>query len=103
MPDLTQFPLAMEVETVTGKAMPKQKSVQVHVKDYWSGSATVTKTWANAMTSLMVANDGNADLTVGINGMTITVKATEVLDEHFDAFTSVTITSTVAFRAWARG
>lgn len=73
------------------------------VKDQWNGSANITKSFASARKSLLISNDGASDLTFTVNGMTFTVKPTEVFDESFDPFTSVTITTTSAYRAWARG
>lgn len=46
-----------------------------------------------------IINDGSADLTFTINGNTRTVKPGENYSALFDAFTSLTITATSAYRA----
>lgn len=74
-----------------------------NVKDYWTGTANVTKTFTSPRNSLLLSNDGASDVSVTINGMTIVVKPTEVFDERFDEFASVTIATTSIYRAWARG
>lgn len=73
-----------------------------NVKDYWT--VTGAKTFTSARSGLLVSNDGASDITVAVSGMSFTLKPTEVLDEKFDPFTSVTITAGAStFRAWARG
>jgi hypothetical protein len=82
--------------------LPTQPS-KVNVKDFWSGSAGITKTFSGPRTSLMIANDGSGDVTVTVGSITFPVKSTEVFDEKFDPFTQVVIATTSAYRAWARG
>lgn len=53
--------------------------------------------------SLSVSNDGASSLTIEVNGLTITVLAGEVFDDDFEPFTSVTVTSSVAYRIIIRG
>jgi len=49
-------------------------------------------------------DDDTADLTFLVNGMTITVKAGETFEPtQFEAFSSVTIAATGAYRAWIFG
>jgi hypothetical protein len=71
-------------------------------KDYWEGSANITKTFASNRSGLVISNDGSSNLTALVNGMTFTLKPTEVLEERFEPFTQVVITTTSAYRAWAR-
>jgi hypothetical protein len=48
----------------------------------------------------MITNDGAADITVTINSIAFTVKATETYSSLFDPFTAVTVNATSAYRAW---
>lgn len=73
------------------------------VIDYFAGSANVTKALPSGATGFRIANDGASTLTFTINGLTMTVKAAETLDLDFKDFFTVTVTTTVAFRAWVRG
>lgn len=76
------------------------KPIGKTVKDAFSGNATVTKTYGTAKTGILLTNDGASDVTMTVNGLTNTIKPTEVFDMLFDPFTSVTITTTSAYRAW---
>jgi hypothetical protein len=73
------------------------------VIDYFAGSANITKALPSGATGFKIANDGDSTLTFTINGLTITVKAGETVSDDFREFFTVTVTSTVAFRAWVRG
>lgn len=68
-------------------------------KANYSGSSTVTHTvTGNAVT---ITNDGASDLTVTINSIVTTVLAGETIDKSvlcYDSFTSVIVTTTVAYR-----
>lgn len=74
-----------------------------NVKDAFEGTASDTKTYQSKMRGFSIQNDGAANLTFTINGLTITVKPTEGYEDNFDPFTSVQITATGAFRAVVRG
>jgi hypothetical protein len=74
-----------------------------NVKDVFSGSANVTKTYPTSMRGFSLVNDGAPDVTFTIGGKTITVKQNETFDASFDPFTSVTVTATGAFRAIVKG
>jgi hypothetical protein len=76
------------------------KVVGKTIIDAFSGSANITKTYGTGKTGFMITNDGTSSLTVTINGITFTVKATETFDGVFQPFTSVTVTTTSAYRAW---
>lgn len=69
------------------------------VKDKIYGSSNITKNYEAPMRGFEIVNDGVANLTYTINGMTFDVKAGEVDYNSFDPFTSVTITATSAYRA----
>jgi hypothetical protein len=72
------------------------------VKDYFEGNANITKTYTDSMVGFEIANDaasGGSQLTFTINNLTIPVKAQEVYSANFDPYKSVTITTTVPFRA----
>lgn len=72
------------------------------VKESWTNTSG-TKTFSGPRYALFIANDGATDITLVVNGLTFTIKQTETFDERFDVFTSITITTTSAYRAWARG
>lgn len=72
-------------------------------REPFAGSSNTTKTFSKTMYGLFVANDGASDLTVTVNGETFTVKTGKEFREYFDAFTTCTITTTVAFRAYGLG
>ncbi|TWT04591.1 hypothetical protein [Planomicrobium sp. CPCC 101079] len=65
----------------------------------WEGSATETKTFSDARYAFSIANDGIANVSFTINGQTRKVFPGESYYALFDAFTSVTITATSAYRA----
>lgn len=65
----------------------------------WEGSATLTKTFPDARYAFSVQNDGTTDLTFSINGQTRRVVPGEGYHALFEPFTSVTITTTSAYRA----
>lgn len=74
------------------------------VKDSFTGSTSVTKTYSSSMRGFTIINDDTTNnLTFTINSLTITVKAGEGFDGIFDPFTSVTVTTTVPFRAIVKG
>lgn len=70
--------------------------------DYFEGTDNVTHTFSQIVSGFGITNDGSSDLTVTINGLTITVKAGEVFEDSFVSFTTATITTTVPYRAWGR-
>ncbi|MEW9697958.1 hypothetical protein [Paenibacillus sp. SI8] len=74
-----------------------------NAKEPFNGSTTTTKTFTKAMNGLVISNDGASDLTFTIGADTYTVRAGEVFDDRFDPFTQVTVTTSVAFRAYGRG
>lgn len=76
------------------------------VRSYISASTTTTTTVPLSQ-ELVVANDGTASLTVALSGpngysQTITLLPGNVIDEKFQPFTSFTVTTTGAFRAYTR-
>ena len=68
----------------------------------FSGSSNTTKTFSKTMNGFVIVNDGLSDLTFTIGTDTYTVKPGECFDDRFEPFTEVTITTTVAFRAFGR-
>lgn len=72
------------------------------VKDAFSGSVSVSKTYPIDMFGFGIVNDGVADLTFSIGTFTITVKPGETFDDLFEPFTTVVVTATDAFRAVVR-
>ena len=64
----------------------------------WTNAAPIT-TYPSARYGFSIINDGTADLTFTINGNTRTVKPGENYNALFDAFTSLSISATGAYRA----
>lgn len=76
----------------------------MRVIDYVAASANTTKTYVvNSVYGLKIKNDGASDITLTVNGITMTIKASEVLEEAFQPTNTFTITASVAFRCWVRG
>lgn len=75
-----------------------------NVVRYESGSTTTTYNNAtnDPWISAIITNDGASDITITINSMVMVIKSGETLDEDFVDFTSVTITTNVAYRLWLR-
>ena len=69
-------------------------------KEPFSGSTTYIKNFTNPMNGFCISNDGLSSLTFTIGADTYTVLAGEVLSLQFSSFTQVTVTTTVAYRAW---
>jgi chitodextrinase len=72
------------------------------VKDYFEGSTNITKTYTDNMVGFSISNDAGASggtLTFTINGLTIPVKATESYEANFLPYKTVTINTTVPYRA----
>ena len=65
---------------------------------YYAGSTTATHTPGLPCVGISITNDGASSLTFTINSITITVKAGENFSAEFDPFTSVTVTTSVAYR-----
>lgn len=72
------------------------------VKDVFSGSENITKTYASNMYGFAIVNQGTEPLTVTINTFDIEVDAGEPFEDLFDPFQSVTITATGKFKAMVR-
>lgn len=72
------------------------------VKDVINGTSNVTKGYASPMFGFGIVNDGLADLTFTINGLTVTVKPGESFDDLFEPFTGVVISASGAFRSVVR-
>lgn len=66
--------------------------------DFFEGNTTVTKDYNAYMYGLDVINDGESDLTIGVNSLNIIVKAGEKYYSLFDPFTTFTLTTTSAYR-----
>lgn len=64
----------------------------------WTDTAPITSFSGNRY-GFFIVNDGTADLTFTINTITRTVKSGENYEAKFDAFTSVTVNATSAYRA----
>lgn len=69
------------------------------VKDYFEGSASVTKDYAEDMMGLKIMNDHDtASLTLSLHSLTISVKPLETFEGHFAPFRSVKIAATAPYR-----
>jgi hypothetical protein len=73
----------------------------LEVVDYQAGSGNLTYSFAGTghLRGLLVCNDSlTTDITMTVNGMTITVAANEAQELRLQAFTAVSITAAVAWR-----
>lgn len=87
-------------ENGTGDVEQKELIV---AKEPFSGNATVTHTFSNPMDYFAITNDdATNNLTFTIGSETVTVAPNGKFDDKFDPFTSVTVTTTVAFRAYGK-
>jgi hypothetical protein len=75
----------------------------LELKESFSDTASQTKTFGSARKGVWVKNDGSADMTVTINGLTSTIKVGEALDERYADFTTMDIAATGAYRVRVRG
>jgi hypothetical protein len=66
-------------------------------QEAWNDTAPIT-TFPSNRYGFFITNDGTANLTFTINGYTRTVKPGEKYQSCFDAFTSLTISATGAYR-----
>lgn len=72
------------------------------IKESFSGSESIIKTFSEDMHGFFLSNDGTGDITFVINEDSLTIKAGEVFEGNFDAFNIVNITSNgVPFRAYS--
>lgn len=69
------------------------------IHDTWSGSANITKNFTKLCVGFSLKNDGSTDVTVTINTLTFVVKGGESFNGNFEPFSSLTITTTSAYRA----
>ena len=69
-------------------------------KEPFSGSVNKEHTFTQPMNGFSISNDGTTSLTFTIGTDTYTVLAGEVLSLLFSPFNVVTVTTTVAYRAW---
>jgi hypothetical protein len=79
---------------------------QLPVIDYISASANTTKTYTTGVCNvhgLKIKNDGASSITVTVNGLVMTILASEVFEEVVQPTNTFTITAAVAFRCWVRG
>jgi hypothetical protein len=76
----------------------------VHVIDYVSESANTTKAYdMPCVYGLKIKNDGASAITVTVNGLTMSISASETFEEAVQPTTTFTITAASAFRCWVRG
>lgn len=68
------------------------------IKDSFTGSSNMTRTFTASCYGLVISNDGVSPLNYNVNGITLTVDSGDVVEKYFNTFTQVAITSTVAFR-----
>ena len=68
-----------------------------------NGNASQTVNGFGTGTSIMFKNDGTTDITLNINNMTFVIKQSEVFDETFKPFNSLSISGNAPYRFWIRG
>ena len=76
-----------------------------NVVNYYLGSETeqFDKTGDDKWTSIVVTNDGSADIVLSVNNIDMTIKAGETLDEDFVDFDTFEITAVAtAYRVFVR-
>jgi len=91
------------VKNINGKLVNEDYQSASNAKEPFSGSVNKDHTFTKAMTGFVISNDGASNLTFTINSYTFTLKPGEIFDECFEPFTQVSITTSVAYRAWGRG
>lgn len=72
------------------------------IVDMWSGSVNITKPFAKPCQTFSITNDGLTNITVAIGTFTFTVFPDETFEEKFPIFTTLTITTTSAYRAFVK-
>ena len=75
------------------------------VKESFSESSTNTHVLNQECGSLFLSNDGTtSDIVLTVGTVSITLKATESINENFDKFSSVTVTNSGSepYRLWVR-
>lgn len=72
-------------------------------KEPFSGSEDTTHVFSQTMEGFVIANDGIEQLTFTISDETYTVYKGEVFEEYFQPFDTVTVNTTVPFRAYGKG
>lgn len=75
---------------------------KTQVEEYFEGSGSQTYTFSEPVEDFVITNDGADDLTIEINGITITVKGGEAFEDSFKRFTDVVITGSTPYRAYGR-
>lgn len=73
------------------------------IKSAFTGNSNITKVFNSPVTEFSIKNLGTSILTFTINGMSIDVEAGESFDDVFDQFQTVSIVTTSAYKALARG
>lgn len=68
-----------------------------------SWSTTGSRTLSGQAVKIYVHNTGGTDLTFTVNGITVTAKADEEIEDIYDPFTQITITASGTFVAEASG
>ena len=70
------------------------------IKDYFEGNSNVTKTYQEDMMGFRITNDHDTtSLTFTIQNLTISVKPKETFNGKFAPYRTLTINTTVPFRA----
>lgn len=72
------------------------------IKDAFSGSEDVTKSYNTPMFGFGIVNDGEEELSFTINEFTIVVAPFETFDDLFEPFKTVTVNAADRFRAVVR-
>lgn len=86
--------------TITGLTAGGGGASSLIIKEAFNGTASLTKTFSQAMTGIGIANDGANDLSFTVLGITLIVKPGEAFEGFFDPFITVTFSAQGAFRAY---
>lgn len=83
--------------------MQKLDGVDGVIMDSFSGNTTVTKQYPAKVTSLALANDGDANIEIDLGYCKVAVKPDEVFDDNVVPQQSFIINTAVPFRCIVRG
>lgn len=72
------------------------------IKQAWSGSGNVNMNFSTEVRTLSLKNDGAGDVTITINGITITIKSEESFYDDFEPFTAMSIVANSIYRAYVK-
>lgn len=91
------------IGSTEGNVLIGGEEMRIVVKDSFSGTTGMTKTYTEDMVGFSLNNESTSDMSFVINGITVPVKAGVVFDDYFEPFKSVAITANGQFQALVKG